>query len=51
MDSKTVITRRTAIGAALVAATPLLLPGGYGRKGKLRLPIASSSCSRGCISP
>ena len=27
MDSKTVITRRTAIGAALVAATPLLLPG------------------------
>jgi hypothetical protein len=27
MDSKTVINRRTAIGAALVAATPLLLPG------------------------
>jgi len=27
MDSKTVITRRTAIGAALVAASPLLLPG------------------------
>jgi len=27
MDSKAVINRRTAIGAALVAATPLLLPG------------------------
>jgi hypothetical protein len=27
MDSKVVINRRTAIGAALVAATPLLLPG------------------------
>ena len=27
MDSKAVINRRTAIGAALVAASPLLLPG------------------------
>ena len=27
MDSKTLINRRTAIGAALVAASPLLLPG------------------------
>jgi hypothetical protein len=27
MDSKTVMNRRTAIGAALVAASPLLLPG------------------------
>ena len=27
MDSKALINRRTAIGAALVAASPLLLPG------------------------
>ena len=27
MDSKALITRRKAIGAALVAASPLLLPG------------------------
>ena len=34
MDSKAVITRRTAIGAALVAATPLLLPGRVRAQGK-----------------
>ena len=34
MDSKAVINRRTAIGAALVAATPLLLPGRVRAQGK-----------------
>ena len=34
MDSKTVITRRTAIGAALVAASPLLFPGRVRAQGK-----------------
>ena len=33
MDSKTLINRRTAIGAALVAASPLLFPGRVGAQG------------------
>ena len=37
MDSKAVINRRTAIGAALVAATPLLFPG--------RVPGARDGCA------
>ena len=34
MDSKAVFSRRTAIGAALVAASPLLFPGRVGAQGK-----------------
>ena len=34
MDSKTLINRRTAIGAALVAASPLLFPGRVRAQGK-----------------
>ena len=34
MDSKTVLNRRTAIGAALVAASPLLFPGRVRAQGK-----------------
>ena len=41
MDSKAVLNRRTAIGAALVAATPLLFPGRVKAKEPLRPPIDS----------
>ena len=41
MDSKAVINRRTAIGAALVARPRCSSQDGYGRKGRLRPPIPS----------
>ena len=37
MDSKTLVNRRTAIGAALVAASPLLFPGRVRAQGQATL--------------
>jgi hypothetical protein len=51
MDSKTLINRRTAIGAALVAASPLLFPGRVRAQGTAALADAFVVLLKGLYQP